>query len=353
MNADQQILTQLAKEYREVAFAPVNEERRALWKALNGLRECRPLIMMDQLPWHELDVDGDLKLRCRDADARIVEDALRKQLYQAKYFPADKVFEPYLELPKTIEGYHHGVVRREVTLAADEKNDVVSHSYVSQLSSESDLENLKFPDIRVDEAKDKKRWEKVSEMVSGILPVRLTGVRMFHCGIWDDLVEAIGTDNFFFFFADEPELLHKAARRMADICQSLIDQLTEKQLFDAYEPTVHCTGAYTDELPQDKEKNVRPGDVWTFGLAQMLGSVSPQMFEEYEVEYVKPLLEQFGLVYYGCCEPLHNRIDYIRKIKNVRKISMSPWADIRAGAEHIHGDYVISRKPNQIGRAHV
>nr|WP_302305320.1 hypothetical protein [Ruthenibacterium lactatiformans] len=261
MNADQQILTQLAKEYREIAFAPVNEERRALWKALNGLRECRPLIMMDQLPWHELDVDGDLKLRCRDADARIVEDALRKQLYQAKYFPADKVFEPYLELPKTIEGYHHGVVRREVTLAADEKNDVVSHSYVSQLSSESDLENLKFPDIRVDEAKDKKRWEKVSEMVSGILPVRLTGVRMFHCGIWDDLVEAIGTDNFFFFFADEPELLHKAARRMADICQSLIDQLTEKQLFDAYEPTVHCTGAYTDELPQDKEKNVRPGDV--------------------------------------------------------------------------------------------
>lgn len=346
MNADQQILTQLAKEYREVAFAPVNEERRALWKALNGLRECRPLIMMDQLPWHELDVDGDLKLRCRDADARIVEDALRKQLYQAKYFPADKVFEPYLELPKTIEGYHHGVVRREVTLAADEKNDVVSHSYVSQLSSESDLENLKFPDIRVDEAKDKKRWEKVSEMVSGILPVRLTGVRMFHCGIWDDLVEAIGTDSFFFFFADEPELLHKAARRMVDICQSLIDQLTEKQLFDAYEPTVHCTGAYTDELPQDKEKNVRPGDVWTFGLAQMLGSVSPQMFEEYEVEYVKPLLEQFGLVYYGCCEPLHNRIDYIRKIKNVRKISMSPWADIRAGAEHIHGDYVISRKPN-------
>ena len=43
----------------------------------------------------------------------------------------------------------------------------------------------------------------VSEMVSGILPVRLTGVRMFHCGIWDDLVEAIGTDNFFFFFAED------------------------------------------------------------------------------------------------------------------------------------------------------
>ncbi|MFQ9681579.1 MAG: hypothetical protein ACLRZH_17105 [Ruthenibacterium lactatiformans] len=253
MNADQQILTQLAKEYREVAFAPVNEERRALWKALNGLRECRPLIMMDQLPWHELDVDGDLKLRCRDADARIVEDALRKQLYQAKYFPADKVFEPYLELPKTIEGYHHGVVRREVTLAADEKNDVVSHSYVSQLSSESDLENLKFPDIRVDEAKDKKRWEKVSEMVSGILPVRLTGVRMFHCGIWDDLVEAIGTDNFSSFCGRAGAAAQGGQTHGGHLPEP--DRPADgKAAGRRYEPTVHCTGAYTDELPQDKEK---------------------------------------------------------------------------------------------------
>jgi len=346
MNRDQEILTELAKEYREVALAGENEVRRALWKELNGLRECRPLIMMDQLPWHELNTDGSLTLQCQDADARIVEKSLRRQLYQAKYFPADKVFEPYLELPKIIVGCHYGIIRQEVTLASDEKNGVVSHSYVSQLRNEDDLENLKFPVIQVDEAKDKEHWEKISEMVSGVLPVRLSGVRMFNCGIWDGLVEAIGTDDFFFFFMDEPELLHKAAKRMVDIRQSLIDQLAEKQLFDAYEPTVHCTGAYTDELPQDKEKDVRPKDVWTFGLAQMLGSVSPQMFEEYEIEYVKPLLEQFGLVYYGCCEPLHNRIDSIRKIKNVRKISMSPWADVLAGAEHIHGDYVISRKPN-------
>ena len=68
----------------------------------------------------------------------------------------------------------------------------------------------------------------VSEMVSGILPVRLTGVRMFHCGIWDDLVEAIGTDNFLLlFWRMSRSCCTRAARRMADICQSLIDQLTE------------------------------------------------------------------------------------------------------------------------------
>ncbi len=73
MNRDQEILTELAKEYREVALAGENEVRRALWKELNGLRECRPLIMMDQLPWHELNTDGSLTLQCQDADARIVE----------------------------------------------------------------------------------------------------------------------------------------------------------------------------------------------------------------------------------------------------------------------------------------
>ena len=51
-------------------------------------------------------------------------------------------------------------------------------------------------------------------------------------------------------------------------------------------------------------------------------------------------------MYYGCCEPLHNKIDIVRKIRNVRKISISPWAKKEIAAEKIHGDYVFSAKPN-------
>lgn len=50
-------------------------------------------------------------------------------------------------------------------------------------------------------------------------------------------------------------------------------------------------------------------------------------------------------MYYGCCEPLHDKIDIVRKIKNVRKISVSPWADIEKSAEEIAGDFVFSLKP--------
>ena len=48
-----------------------NKERRALWKAgiERAARECRSLwIMMDQLPWHELDGRG-LEAPVQDADA--------------------------------------------------------------------------------------------------------------------------------------------------------------------------------------------------------------------------------------------------------------------------------------------
>ncbi len=203
-----------------------------------------------------------------------------------------------------------------------------------------------FPTITTDPVLDRQRLEKAEELLDGIVPVRLAGIRMFSCGIWDPLVEATGADDFYYLLMDEPELMHKAADRMVKICQSLIDQLTQLKLFDTFEQTVHCTGAYTEELPQDKTENIVPKDLWTFGLAQMLGSVSPEMYDEFEIEHVKPLLEQFGLVYYGCCDPLHDKIDYVRKIPNVRKISMSPWADLKVGAEAMAGDFVISRKPN-------
>jgi hypothetical protein len=70
------------------------------------------------------------------------------------------------------------------------------------------------------------------------------------------------------------------------------------------------------------------------------------MYEEFEVDYAIRWYSRFGLGYYGCCEPLHDRVDIIRRIPNVRKISMSAWADVDRGAEAIGRDFVFSRKPS-------
>jgi hypothetical protein len=83
-----------------------------------------------------------------------------------------------------------------------------------------------------------------------------------------------------------------------------------------------------------------------FGLAQMFSTVSPQMFKEYEVDYMAPICGRFGLVYYGCCDPLDGKMREVRLIPHVRKVSMSPWVNEERGAEALGGNFVYSRKPN-------
>jgi hypothetical protein len=64
------------------------------------------------------------------------------------------------------------------------------------------------------------------------------------------------------------------------------------------------------------------------------------------VDYASRICARFGLVYYGCCDPLDLKMAEVRLIPNVRKVSMSAWVDEELGASEIAGDYVYSRKPN-------
>ena len=115
-------------------------------------------------------------------------------------------------------------------------------------------------------------------------------------------------------------------------------------------PYIHCTGAYTMDLPVETglDRIAMAKDCRSFGMAQMFTTVSPKMHEEFEIDLVKPLYDGFGLMYYGCCEPLHHKIGIIRKLSNVRKISVSPWADIDIAADNIGRDYVFSSKINPV-----
>ncbi|HNT37113.1 MAG TPA: hypothetical protein PKH07_19135, partial [bacterium] len=53
-----------------------------------------------------------------------------------------------------------------------------------------------------------------------------------------------------------------------------------------------------------------------------------------------------GLVYYGCCDPLDGKMNEVRMIPKVRKVSMSPWVNEERGAEEIATEFVYSRKPS-------
>ncbi len=70
------------------------------------------------------------------------------------------------------------------------------------------------------------------------------------------------------------------------------------------------------------------------------------MFAEFIFPYQLPILERFGLNCYGCCEPLDKRWNVVAQIPNLRRVSMSPWADWAKMAEVLGGRYIFSLKPS-------
>jgi hypothetical protein len=104
---------------------------------------------------------------------------------------------------------------------------------------------------------------------------------------------------------------------------------------------------WTRELPRpDFTGTVRLKDLWGMAESQETVCVSPAMFEEFVFPYQLPILERFGLTCYGCCEPVHSRWHIIRRIPNLRRVSVSPWCDVEAMAENLQDRYILSLKPN-------
>ena len=75
--------------------------------------------------------------------------------------------------------------------------------------------------------------------------------------------------------------------------------------------------------------------MWGCSNAQIFSEVSPAMHWEFAVKHDLRWLSRWGLTYYGCCEPLDQKIDILRRIPNLRKISASPWCNTERLVEKV------------------
>ena len=347
MNHDMEVLRELAKQYAEIANLPQQEAKRALWRRLNAKQDTRPMVMIDQVCWNEMNVNDELTVVCQDQEMRAYEDFLRKKLYQWRHFACDMVVESYIPVYKAIHGITLGMGVQEDTAITDSTNSVISHLYKNQFQTEADLEMIKMPTITHDVQETNRRMSIAHDVFDGVIGIKAMGADPY-LSIWDPISMWMGPEALLYGIADRPEYMHALTNRVTDAYMTMLDQLEEQGLLCQPQPLIHCTGAYTDELPKPGYNPEKPRlqDLWMFALAQIFSTVSPACFEEFEVNYVNRLCERFGLVYYGCCDPLDRKMAQVRKIKNVRKVSVSPWCDQELAGREIHGDYVFSRKPN-------
>src|SRR5512133_3180105 len=147
---DLQTIRELAARVAEIAALPVQEEKRRLWRSLNALRPERPMVMIDQVCWNEMEIGDELQLRCEDVDCRYYEEILRQVLYQWNHFRVDMVVEPFIRVPMAIHNSGFGIEVQEQIAVSDATNSVVGHYYNNQFRTKDDLEKVQIPRIRHD-----------------------------------------------------------------------------------------------------------------------------------------------------------------------------------------------------------
>ncbi len=348
MPTDKQILRQLAREYYRLSQEERNAQRRKLHTAVNDLKMIRPVVLIDELPWSEMNINEELTMMCENPLLRGTEWFLRSNIYKYKHMPADMFLRPYVPVYKAIHSTGNGMRVQEKTLKTHEKNNIVSHEYSDQFKTEEDFEKLKIPVITYDSEMTLKQFEFIGEILGDIIPVKIVGKDYFSNSVWDEISVYRGVTNLLMDLIERPEFSHQLVAKLTEIKLAELEQNEALGLYDSDPFSLHCTPILTSDLPgKDFDgENMTRKDIWGRGTAQIFASVSKAMHEEFDIEYMKQTVGQCGLVYYGCCEPLDKKIDIVEKIPNLRKIGVTPWADVDLATEIIGKRYVVSSKPN-------
>ncbi len=351
-DADRAILRELAAKQAEIAALPVQKHNAEQWRRRNRLEPGKPLVWINEICWNEL-IAKEPELTCRITEHpwRGVEFGLRRTLYAWKHFPGDMVVEDRLYCPLAIHDTGFGISEDVDIIRTDATSGIVSRDFHGQIQCEGDLEKIKTPVITHDAEATERGYQEMVDIFGDILPVEKRGIPGQWFAPWDWLIRWWDVEQAMFDLVDKPELVHAAMDRLVTAALARLDQYEQLNLLSLNNGNVRVGSGglgYSDELPADDADlaRLRPVDLWGCATAQIFSEVSPAMHEEFALQYERRWLERFGLTYYGCCEPLHVKLDILSSVKNLRKISMSPWADVDKAVPLMAGRYVFSHKPN-------
>jgi hypothetical protein len=329
----------------------VQKETAAQWRRLNGLGRGRPLLWITEIPWHELTGEEELALQCHDPFCREVEGSLRTTLYPWEHARGDMVVEPIFYSPLVIQDTGFGIQVEADVIPQHARGGILSRGFHSQVRDEKDLERIQVPEVTCDEEASERNYQTLLGLFGDILPIRKRGIVHTWFAPWDQLVCWWGIEQAMLDLALRPELVHMAMERLVNAHLERLKQWRELGLLSQTSGNYRVGSGgpgITGDLPltEGVSEGVQPAAQWGCATAQIFSEVSPAMHAEFALRYERRWLEQFGANYYGCCEPLHGKLEHVMELPNLKKISMSPRADIARGAERVERRFVLSHKPN-------
>ncbi len=341
---DIDIVRELAKAYFAISNSD-QEAKREAWRKLHNLEPCPPPVLARAFAWHEM---PDSKCICKDADFRAAENHFRMMLF-AHTFEDDRIFEPWYAVRAVHIMPSNGPWGLEIKRHhSGEKGG--SFVWDAPIKSHADVDRVAEIQHRIDEDATAARLEKVQNAIGDILPVvldRSPAYQVWRADISTDVAHLRGLEQIMIDMIDAPELMHDLLAKMRDGILRV-----HQQAEDAGDWTLmnheNQAMSYSRELadPSCDSEPVSRKKLWNHTSAQEYTGVGPRMHDEFLLQYQLPIMEKFGLVAYGCCEDLSHKIDMLRQIPNLRRIAVSPMADVATCAEQIGTDYAMSYRPS-------
>ncbi len=356
---DLSILRSLTERKARAAGSAVNAERRSSWLKHNDLGRGRPMILAE----HQGVMDETLPdsvLECSDEWARGVERGLRSELYEHEVLQDDHVVEPWISCNWKVEATPYvDPALLSIHVPTRDDGKIGARSWDPPLRDLcSDFDKLHQRVFSVDRQTTLAEKARREAVFGDILPVRIRGTYWWTFGMTWTVIDLIGLENLMLFLYDDPEGLHRLMRFLRDDHAALASWLEKEGLLtlnNASDYTGSGSRGHTSALPAPGFTPcgeaapfgpARTGDLWLLLESQETVGVGPDLFEQFIFPYQLDLASRFGLVYYGCCEPVHSRWHVLKRIPNLRSVSVSPWADEELMASELAGRYVYSRKPN-------
>lgn len=351
MQTDREILRDLAKLQLETANSQKNLERIREWKEHNAMQGKRPMIHIETGTFEQELIPG--RLKCTDQTARRIERDIHHAIINLREYDDDKIVTPYFQVGvrQWFNPFGHMVTSHNAV--DSDGNTSLGHQFEHFIEDlEEDYNKLKDSEFGVDMEGTNAYLNAANDYFGDILPAKLEGGCLYAVPT-QQIVHLMSMENMFVAMYDYPDLFKEMMSRIADDYIRYFKYLESNKYLM---PTVDFQGvgqgtwAFTNELKKDGD--LKTTDLWGFMDSQETVGVSAEMFKEFIFPCYEKISHMFGLLSYGCCEPVDAFWSMIKTLPNLRKVSISPWCNQEFMANELRGSKVIFHRkpsPNYLG----
>ena len=347
-NKDKNRLRNLACQYAECAHSRTMAQRREKWRRHNRLEQ-------KTVPFHIEDNGSFFKdltppPECQDEVSRALECHLLHALTAYEMIDDDRIIPdrfvvdwctPCTEICEELQ----------ITRADNGHGNNLGYMTNHPVQDiDADWGKLKKRTIALDRERTELRVQAGREAFAGLLPVEAGRVGSYYSnGITNKAVHLMGMQELYLQMAMNPDAVHRLFTFLADDNMALGQWEEDQGLLTRNHDgnQGYCSGSslFTDETATPAGDRVLSTDRYGYLESQESAGISAGMFDEFLMPHFTRLAAKFKMWKFGCCEPAHNLMPVLQRLPGLRKVSVTPWCDLRKLAETCRQDVIWCRKP--------